>query len=94
MSWPTPEAVKRGARAVRLEGAPTAEDIARAVLEAVGQPDYVGHTEVRELIGLRSPNLERVAGLPAAAQQIAGKKVWLREEVEAFAAERAQRRAS
>ena len=85
--WPTDKAIGRAENIVRkAEGYP--RDIARDVLSAGGLPPLVSAKQVREILGSRSPNLERVAGLPDPVYtDLPVGKLWLREEIEAFAPE-------
>lgn len=89
--WPTDKAVEAAARQVahREDYGSWRDcvDTATSALDAAGLPDLIGHNEVRAILGTRSPNLGRVVGLPDPVTEVAGRKAWLREDIEEFAVE-------
>lgn len=61
--------------------------------EAVVIPPLWGVTEVAAALGVTTSNLDRVSGLPPArVEYLLGGRLWLREEIEEFAAERRRER--
>jgi len=86
--WPTKQAVKRSAKKLREVAAATHtyEDEAEIILIAAGLPQLVSHAEVRAILGTRNPRLP--AGTPAPLyEDVGGRALWLREDIEAFAVE-------
>jgi hypothetical protein len=55
-------------------------------------PPIMGAQEVAARLGIASSNLDRTVGLPAPADKVAATRIWLAEEIEAFAVEREARR--
>lgn len=55
-------------------------------------PALAGFTEAKEILGIKSPNLNRVDGiLDLPAQTLKAGRIWLRNDLEALAAKRAAR---
>lgn len=89
--WPTQDAVRKGASAVRtlranLGDEPGATEAARVAVTAAGLPDLVSHAEVRAILGTRNPRLP--AGTPAPLyDDVGGRALWLKDDIESFAVE-------
>jgi hypothetical protein len=79
--WPTDKAVKAAWKAFNR-----ADGTMEAALEAAGLPELVSHAEARAILGTRNPRLP--AGMPPPLYENVGdRKLWLRDDVEAFATE-------
>jgi hypothetical protein len=94
MGWPTDKAVRSAARALEnpdMDWSSGPASVARLVLRAAGLPELVGARGVIQILDARSPNLDRVKGLPEHVYDLPTGKLWLREEIEAFAPEYKQR---
>lgn len=89
--WPTQDAVRKGAIAVRVLRAnlgdePGATETARVAVTGAGLPDLVSHAEVRAILGTRNPRLP--AGTPAPLyDDVGGRALWLKDDIESFAVE-------
>jgi hypothetical protein len=86
--WPTDKAVKDALKPIvdAAEGREVSRAVARDALEAAGLPELVSHAEARAILGTRNPRLP--AGMPAPLYENVGdRKLWLRDDVEAFATE-------
>jgi hypothetical protein len=84
--WPTDKAVKDAAQAIGALEYGNADECAIAALYAAGLPELVSHAEARAILGTRNPRLP--AGMPAPLYENVGdRKLWLRDDVEAFATE-------
>lgn len=57
-----------------------------------GEPELVGAKEAAAILGVKQPNLRTLRGLPEPYDKAAATTLWRKDEVEAFAAERAARR--
>lgn len=49
-------------------------------------PELVGAAECCEILGVRSSNLRKVAGLPDPVQVVKASPLWLKSEIDALAA--------
>jgi hypothetical protein len=55
-------------------------------------PEVLGAKEVAALLGVHVSNLNAIPDLPLAVSKVSATRLWLAEDIEAFAAEYRQRR--
>lgn len=55
-------------------------------------PELMGAAEVADHLGIKRQNVNRQAGLPAPVQQLRATRVWIADEIRAYALERDRRR--
>jgi hypothetical protein len=84
--WPTDKAVRDAAKVLSVVTTHDPVLLAESAVAAAGLPELVSHAEARAILGTRNPRLP--AGMPAPLYENVGdRKLWLRDDVEAFATE-------
>jgi hypothetical protein len=97
-----PKVVEEAAAAIAAERArlmgfgsqkPTATDraYARVALDRRVVPELAGFAEAAEILGVKKPNLMKVAGLPEPIAKLQSGSVWVADELRRLAEERAAR---